>query len=365
MYKVWLLNARSLVNKIDLLAQRVSIAQPDIIMITETWANSSITEAELCIQNYQLFRADRATRGGGGVACYVKDAIECCQLKNAVPSSPNEALWLKTTFGLKTVLIGTFYRPPNSTVEQDKSLAKEILLGCKRPQVSSCVKIIGGDFNMPSVDWKNGENIEVKYKAFKEAFRELDFEQVVLKPTHIQGNILDLIFTSDTSIIQKTITKEPIGQSDHFVVESFLQCGAEKPHVKCSKRRNYRKADWKKFKEKIEEMNWIEAFQEETVDAIWLKFKNILNDCLDKTVPWKTTREKYLSKPEWWTRKIDNLKNKKRRAFKAMKKHPKNPLARRKYKEVAKLFVKEIKKGRAQHEKDLAEKTTTSSVKKF
>ena len=45
---------------------------PHIIGITESWANTDITDAELGLTGYVLFRRDRIGRRGGRVILYVK-----------------------------------------------------------------------------------------------------------------------------------------------------------------------------------------------------------------------------------------------------------------------------------------------------
>ena len=67
------LNARSIVNKKNELNIMVEDIDPHIITITESWANTDITDAELGLTGYAMFRRDRKGRRGGGVILYVKD----------------------------------------------------------------------------------------------------------------------------------------------------------------------------------------------------------------------------------------------------------------------------------------------------
>ena len=69
------LNARSIINKKSELNIIVHDSDPHIIGITEYWANKDITDAELGLEGYVLFRKDRMGRRGGGVLLYVKDTI--------------------------------------------------------------------------------------------------------------------------------------------------------------------------------------------------------------------------------------------------------------------------------------------------
>ena len=75
------LNARSIVNKKNELNIMVEDIEPHIIGITESWANTDITDAELGLTGYVIFRSDRIGRRGGGVILYVKESIQAYEIK--------------------------------------------------------------------------------------------------------------------------------------------------------------------------------------------------------------------------------------------------------------------------------------------
>ena len=60
------LNARSIVNKKPELNIMVDDIKPLIIGITESWANNDITDAEMGLEGYVMFRKDRMGKRGGG-----------------------------------------------------------------------------------------------------------------------------------------------------------------------------------------------------------------------------------------------------------------------------------------------------------
>ena len=68
MYYVY--NVRSLLPKTDELRAVCVTSKPDIICIVEIWLDNNISDNELAMQDYQLFRLDR-NRHGGGIALYV------------------------------------------------------------------------------------------------------------------------------------------------------------------------------------------------------------------------------------------------------------------------------------------------------
>ena len=59
------LSARSIINKKTELNMMVNDIKPHIIGITESWANNDITNAELGLEGYVMFRKDRIGRRGG------------------------------------------------------------------------------------------------------------------------------------------------------------------------------------------------------------------------------------------------------------------------------------------------------------
>ena len=80
-YKCVCLNARSIVNKKNELNIMVEDIDPHIIGITESWANIDLTDAELGLSGYVMFRRDRIGRRGGGVILYVKESIQADEIK--------------------------------------------------------------------------------------------------------------------------------------------------------------------------------------------------------------------------------------------------------------------------------------------
>ena len=93
------LNARSIVNTKNELNIVVEDIDPHIIGITESWANTDITYAELGLRGYVMFRRDRIGRRGGGVILYVKEYIQAYEMKLQREADYDEAVWCKIVSG--------------------------------------------------------------------------------------------------------------------------------------------------------------------------------------------------------------------------------------------------------------------------
>jgi len=71
-------NARSTGNKQEELEAIIQQDGYNLVAITEMWWDKS-HDWHAVMDGYRLFRKDRPTRRGGGVALYVKEQLECIE----------------------------------------------------------------------------------------------------------------------------------------------------------------------------------------------------------------------------------------------------------------------------------------------
>ena len=189
------LNIRSLRNKtteLSLLAQR---AKANVIAITETWLDSSITDSEVMIPGYNIVRKDRSTLGGG-VCLYVKDTL-AYNTRTDLSDDQFEAIWINLlSKKTKPILIGCVYRPPHQHdfVEKlDETLAKTA------PHMET---VILGDMNI-NFTTNNNCLLNRQYNSF---LKTNGLTQLISDPTRISAqcsSVIDHILVSDKSIISK------------------------------------------------------------------------------------------------------------------------------------------------------------------
>ena len=135
------LNARNIVNKKTELNIMVEDTDPHIIGITESWANKDISEAELGLTGYIMFRRDRIGRRGGEVILYVKESIQAYEIKLEREADCGEAVWCNTVTGNLTITIGLVYLSPKTDEEDNTKIQSAI----KDMSKGEC--IIMGNFN--------------------------------------------------------------------------------------------------------------------------------------------------------------------------------------------------------------------------
>ena len=108
-YKCVCLNARSIVNKRNELNNMVEDIDPHIICITESWATPNISEAELGMTGYVMFRKDKLGRRGGGVILYIKESIQAYEIKLEKEAECEEAVWCNIVTGNSISVVGLVY----------------------------------------------------------------------------------------------------------------------------------------------------------------------------------------------------------------------------------------------------------------
>ena len=96
---------------------------PHIIGITKSWATPDISDAELGMTGYVMFRKDRLGRRGGGVILYIKESsIKAYEIKLEKEAECEEAVWCKIVTGKSTLTVGLVYRSPNISMEENEKI---------------------------------------------------------------------------------------------------------------------------------------------------------------------------------------------------------------------------------------------------
>ena len=97
---------------------------PHIIGITKSWVNRDVSDAELRLTGYIMFRRDRIGRRGGGVILYIKESIQGYEIKLEREADCDEAVWCNIVSGNSTLTIGLVYRSQNINKEDNTKCYK-------------------------------------------------------------------------------------------------------------------------------------------------------------------------------------------------------------------------------------------------
>lgn len=185
---------------------------PHIVVITETWLREEVDDADVFPPNYQVFRCDRCSRGGG-VAVLVKHG---CDATGMQAIARHEAISLKASCFGYSFLIFAAYRPPDSPIIFLNDLADHM------STFRSEKNILAGDFNLPGIDWERPSPVSGRGSHADKLCDIMlchDLQQVVCKPTRVQGDsysVLDLVFLSRSN--ENLSVSVERGLSDHSMV---------------------------------------------------------------------------------------------------------------------------------------------------
>ena len=106
------LNACCVVNKRLNLFAKLSSLNPGIVMITETYLDETINDNEIFPSIYTVNRLDRNCHEGSVLVAALDtlSSVACPRFDR----DNIELIWVQLICNGKPVLLGVFYRPPNS-----------------------------------------------------------------------------------------------------------------------------------------------------------------------------------------------------------------------------------------------------------
>lgn len=315
-----IINFCAVTNKQPELASFLYLRDIDVLCGTESHLDDTFSNSEIFPQNFNVYRNDRNSHGGG-VFIIVKDTLPSSQVDTGASC---EIVWccIHGRSG-QTLIVGSFYCPPQSSIAVLEELTKSIrIIKAKYP---SARLILGGDFNAPGIDWKNGCLTEsYTSKSFRELLITISsdyfLEQVVSEPTRGR-NLLDLCFTTHPNQVKQCSTMP--GLSDH---EAVIVTFATSLHVlkQCPRKTLlYNKANWDSIKESVirlfEDYLLLNDQQTRSVEENWQYIKHHLSQLIDQFIPVKVTSRK-VHLP-WLTAAIKRLINKKQRIYRRAKRY--------------------------------------------
>ena len=309
-------NADSLLNKRDELLAAIAKEEYDIISISEikpkTHKDVNLTEYQL--PGYEMFLNKDIKRG---VALYVKKDINPQEVSTLNDHNFQESIWCKVERGGQSLLLGTVYRSPNSSDENDFNLFN--LMNDNEIIQKKYNKIcIMGDFNFPSINWTNRALSEGKKGCkFQESIDDsLLFQMVENSTRHRHGqssNLLDLVIVNDEEFISNIEHSSPLGNSDHDVLSFTLYMPYSPPKESFIKVFNMKRGNFAAMREEFANHKW--NLQEKNPNEICNTIKEVIRESMDRNIP-KVKQSKKRYQPKWLDNKTLRKIKKKHRLFK-------------------------------------------------
>ena len=279
------------------------------ISITETWLKPFITDAQMEIDGYTIYRSDRFNKERGGCCLYIQDSYSVSD--HFKYDDDFCEIIVCSVVNVKTLLF-CVYRT-GETPHESFYDALRFMQSCVETKDDSWSIIITGDFNFPNIDWNtlkassDGGCRQCADALLK--FMESNLLcQIVNKPTRrdpISGteNILDLVITNNGDLF-RDVDVLPTSMSDHDSVSIILSQHFNYASVKGQEilqkdtpvgfnSLNFHKADYNEINADLCKINWDSLKAESSYEDFPITFYQALLSICEKHTPRKIFSNKH------------------------------------------------------------------------
>ena len=305
-------NVQSTLQKLDILETELS--NFDVISFSETWFKKEINNSDIAITNYrQPFRNDRENDPHGGVAVYVKNNIPCMR-RTELEILNVESVWIEIRLKYKRLLIGTFYRPPNSDQSVLSNIERSIDLAIDTG-ISDI--IILGDFNLNMLK-------PASSRPISNICQQYNLQQIITEPTHFtetSNSLIDLVLVSNPESILLSGVGDPfLGQEIRYHCPIFVVFKYNRNHALSFKRQiwKYQEGDYELLKHMISNTDW-ETLRNDDIDIYAVNVTDHILNLTKECIPNKTVKIRQ-SDPPWMHNNLRKLMRQRKRAYDKAKK---------------------------------------------
>ena len=283
------LNIHSIKNRNSFLLVKEALLKYkfDILTIGETWLDYSITDAEIWIPRYNMYRLDRVPKVGGSVCVYTKDNLKISSLNELsyIADSGLHMLWLKVQGGnLRSFLICTAYRPPNALLNCFETDFSHTLVSALL--MSKSIYILG-DLNCNVLNTR-----DPACQALLNLCSTFNLLQLITQPMRItesSATLLDVTLVSNKELIIE-LNVVPISISDHDLVYATLKLKKELQKPVYVNVRSFRQYNSNSFLQDMSYAPWSVINVFDDIDDKLNAFNLILNNILDLHAPIKRVK---------------------------------------------------------------------------
>ena len=305
------LNVCSLLPKVDELRLLFEHYKGfDIFSVTETHLSSNVSDSEISINGYTLYRRDRQSHSkGGGVVVYVKDSLLVSR-RTDLESTNVEGVWLEIFITKsRNILLGSLYRPPVGSQHLSNNFNVELEESINLAASESKEILLIGDLN---ANFLPRQRLDSHSRDLKDMLtKNFGMSQLIDQPTRITQNtstLIDVVLsTHPHNIPFSSVIK--LGISDHYMIGCARKLNSLKFKPRTVKHRNYSKYNQQEFVEDLKSGSWVQVFLSSTVDDAWNNFKNIFLTFCDRHAPIIIKKIRGCHNP-WLTTNISKLINK-------------------------------------------------------
>ena len=139
-----------------------------------------------------------------------------------------------------------------------------------------------GDFNFPGVNWETYD-CDICSQIFRDLILDNYLTQHVHESTR-EGNILDLVLSTNSEMVEDLEVQDHLGTSDHHVLVWSLVYDIQHKINKCV-RRQYYKGNYRLMREWLDMIDWEKEMYGLSLEEMWRYLCDMINMAMDKFVP--------------------------------------------------------------------------------
>ncbi|MCG7877682.1 MAG: reverse transcriptase domain-containing protein [Candidatus Thiodiazotropha endolucinida] len=346
-------NVQSLFNKVNIVEPE--LADFDVISLTETWLNETIMNEDITFNNFQPpFRRDRIGDSHGGIAVYVKNGIPC-KRRGDLELIDIECMWLEINVRNRKILVGTFYRPPNSTPFVLNEIENSIGLAV---DTGTADIVVVGDFNLNVLNTQSERKIA-------DLCQQYNFNQLINEPTNYteySSTIIDLIMVSNMHSVNHSGVGEPFLMQDiRYHCPTFCIFNFKKYNPKSFNRKIwlYDRGNYAELCQKVSDFDW-NSIRNDDVNIYAESFTDNLLALAEQSIPCKTVTIRPRDLP-WINSDIRKTMRKRNRLFRKYK-HDHRIDTYSRFKQTRNEVIKLIRKSKQNYITSLANKLKTGNL---
>ena len=193
----------------------------------------------------------------------------------------HEVLVLKVCGKHNNFYLFSVYRNPNANDDIFDCLLNSMAYIQENDRKAAFLFV--GDFNAHHREWLNSvSNTDCHGRRAFDFSTESGCDQLIQRPTHESGNILDLVFTDVPGVVLSNVGI-PVGTSDHSYISAVIKTEQNVPEV-TSSRKIYLKsrANWERIEIDLSSLNWPQFYlQEDPVEP----FSTAMVEIIDRYIP--------------------------------------------------------------------------------
>ena len=190
------------------------------ISVSESWLKPFISNEQILIANYNIFRADWKCSKNGGALLYIHKDITIDFESSFDDDVCNAIMCVSKT---SRCVICCIYRPPSSPEQSFSNLLSHVSDFIEQYNASDKFSnFIYGDFNFPDISWNNLSSVNFPRTKITSLFNFTDkfsLTQYISENTR-KHNLLDLFFTENPNFVD-LIQVEDVEYSDHRLVKVY------------------------------------------------------------------------------------------------------------------------------------------------